>query len=106
MVVHFVGNADGRENIEREILALGAKDIRVAIEPAEAEAEWVAIMSAPNAMTEYQKACTPGYYNGEGKATRSEDLFFGNRYGDGAMAFYRMLANWRQEGQLQGMMLQ
>jgi cyclohexanone monooxygenase len=57
-------------------------------------------------LVNFYAGCTPGYYNGEGKATRSEDLFFGNRYGDGAMAFYRMLENWRHEGQLQGMMLQ
>src|SRR5438067_594215 len=37
-IVYFVGNADGRKNIESKILALGAKDIRMAIEPAEADA--------------------------------------------------------------------
>jgi len=66
------------------------------------------IRSAPanKVLVNFYAGCTPGYYNGEGKATRGEDLFFGNRYGDGTMAFYQMLANWRQAGQLQGMMVQ
>jgi cation diffusion facilitator CzcD-associated flavoprotein CzcO len=80
------------------------------IEPATevVDAYTEAIRSAPanKTLVNFYAGCTPGYYNGEGKATRGEELFFGNRYGDGAMAFYQMLANWRQAGQLQGMMLQ
>lgn len=48
-------------------------------------------------------ACTPGYYNGEGKAASAADLFAGNRYGDGPMAFYEMLARWRQAQSLDGL---
>lgn len=49
------------------------------------------IRSAPanKVLVNFYSCCTPGYYNGEGKGTRSEDLFFGNRYGGGAMAFYQ-----------------
>jgi cyclohexanone monooxygenase len=62
--------------------------------------------SAKNrAQVEFFKACTPGYYNGEGKATRTEELFLGARWGDGAMAFYGLLANWREKGDLPGMVL-
>jgi cation diffusion facilitator CzcD-associated flavoprotein CzcO len=80
-----------------------------AVEPAtEAVDDYTEVVrSAPanKVLVKFYSSCTPGYYNGEGKGSRSEDLFFGNRYGDGAMAFYRMLADWRQKGNLQGMIL-
>jgi len=63
------------------------------------------IQDAPanKVLVNFYASCTPGYYNAEGKAKKGSDIFFGNRYGDGAMAFYQMLAAWRQEGRLQGM---
>ncbi|MBS0222055.1 MAG: NAD(P)/FAD-dependent oxidoreductase [Proteobacteria bacterium] len=65
------------------------------------------IRSAPanKVLVNFYSSCTPGYYNGEGKGAKSEDLFFGNRYGGGAMAFYQMLADWRRENNLEGMAL-
>jgi cyclohexanone monooxygenase len=65
------------------------------------------IQTAPSnkVLVNFYASCTPGYYNAEGKAKTGSDIFFGNRYGDGAIAFYQMLAGWRQEGQLQGMAL-
>jgi hypothetical protein len=47
--------------------------------------------------------CTPGYYNAEGKATRSEDLFAGARYGKGPLAYYDVLRRWRESETLPGM---
>ena len=74
------------------------------IEPtAEAEAEWVRIMSLPNAMTEYQKVCTPGYYNGEGQNTGIG--FVGTQYPQGAPSFFKMLARWREQGDCQGLVI-
>jgi cyclohexanone monooxygenase len=74
------------------------------IEPTpDAEAEWVAIMSAPNPMTEYQKACTPGYYNGEG--TNEGRGFLQTQYPHGALAFYDMLARWREQGDFEGLIV-
>jgi cyclohexanone monooxygenase len=54
---------------------------------------------------DYYAACTPGYYNAEGRAARGEDLFTGARYPDGPMPFYEMLAAWRAEGTLAGLRL-
>jgi cyclohexanone monooxygenase len=64
-----------------------------------------AIKTAPEntAQVEYYASCTPGYYNGEGKATKTEDLFLGAKYPKGAMAFYQMLTDWRASGQLPDM---
>jgi len=50
-------------------------------------------------------SCTPGYFNAEGKATRSSELFGGLRYGAGPMAFFKMLKDWRESGRLEGMVL-
>jgi len=65
------------------------------------------IRSSPNRQVQakFYGACTPGYYNGEGRSTKAEDLFFGNRYGGKVMAFYRMLETWRLDGTLPGMTL-
>lgn len=72
--------------------------------PAEVD-EWVnLIVNAPQnqAMFEFYQACTPGYYNLEGKAQSSEDLFTGGRYGEGPLAYYDLLHKWAQAGELAG----
>jgi cyclohexanone monooxygenase len=48
---------------------------------------------------------TPGYYNAEGKAESSADLFIGGRYGDGPLAYYDLLHRWAADGQLDGYQL-
>ena len=54
-----------------------------------------------DAMTRYQKHCTPGFYNAEGKL--SGGGFFDATYPGGAVRFNRMLAKWRDQGDLEGM---
>ncbi|MDB5821119.1 MAG: monooxygenase [Rhizobacter sp.] len=62
------------------------------------------IRSSPanDALVDYYYDCTPGYYNMEGRAKRSEDIFFGGRYGAGPIPFFDMLAAWRKEGSMAG----
>lgn len=62
------------------------------------------IRSSPanEALVDYYADCTPGYYNMEGRATKGEDIFFGGRYGDGPIPFFKMLASWRSEGSMPG----
>jgi cation diffusion facilitator CzcD-associated flavoprotein CzcO len=78
-----------------------------AVEPtAEAVDDYTSMIRAsPNNQVQmkFYSSCTPGYYNGEGKSTRTEDLFFGNRYGGKVLTFYQMLDAWRQNGTLPGM---
>jgi len=93
-------------NLQSEHVAQLVAEVKrrnsTSIEPTpEAEAEWVRIMSLPNAMTEYQKACTPGYYNGEG--TNEGRGFLQTTYPEGALAFYDMLARWREQGAFEGL---
>lgn len=70
----------------------------------EAEAEWVRLVARRTAMTEYQNACTPGYYNGEG--TNDGQGFLQTNYPDGAIAFFEMLARWREQGSFAGLILE
>jgi cation diffusion facilitator CzcD-associated flavoprotein CzcO len=95
------------ENQSRHLAAMladtKARGLR-AIEPtAQAEADWLALVSAPNAMTDYLANCTPGYYNAEGQAKSNSDGFLQGHYPDGGLRFYEMLAEWRASGDYAGM---
>jgi cation diffusion facilitator CzcD-associated flavoprotein CzcO len=74
------------------------------VEPTrEAEAEWVKLVTGRTFMTDYQNTCTPGYYNGEGK---NEGVgFLEAQYPEGAVAFYEMLARWREQGDFEGLIV-
>jgi cyclohexanone monooxygenase len=75
-----------------------------AVEPTpEAEAEWVELVTRPTVMTAYQDVCTPGYYNGEGKKEGAG--FLEGQYPEGAVAFYDMLARWREQGDCAGLIV-
>ena len=53
--------------------------------------------------SDFARACTPGYFNGEGEPRlRSQ---FGEPYGPGFYAFGGMLQAWREEGSLAGLTL-
>lgn len=84
----------------------GLQTIEPTTEAVDAYTELIRSAPANQVLLKFYSSCTPGYYNGEGKGAKSEDLFFGNRYGGGAMAFYHMLRDWRSEGDLKGMKLQ
>jgi cation diffusion facilitator CzcD-associated flavoprotein CzcO len=69
------------------------------VEPtAEAEAGWVkTIHDNARANLEFRIACTPGYYNGEGRAGDGAGLFDG-LYGPGSLKFFDLIRQWREEG--------
>jgi cyclohexanone monooxygenase len=74
------------------------------IEPTSAaEDEWVKLVTGPTFMTEYQSVCTPGYYNGEGQG--GGQGFLETQYPEGAVPFHAMLARWREEGELRGLVV-
>ena len=75
------------------------------VEPTpEAEAEWVKRVTGPTFMSAYQDICTPGYYNGEGK--HDGQGFLEAQDPDGAVRFYEMLARWREQGDLEGLIVE
>ena len=50
---------------------------------------------------QFYEACTPGYYNNEGKLGNPNG-FFSAMYGAGPIKFFRMLDEWRSTGRLEG----
>jgi cyclohexanone monooxygenase len=74
------------------------------VEPsAEGEAEWLETIRQ-NAMLnlQFRSDCTPGYYNGEGRAGDGAGLFDG-LYGPGSVAFFALLKAWREDGEMKGL---
>jgi cation diffusion facilitator CzcD-associated flavoprotein CzcO len=74
------------------------------IEPtAEAEAEWVATIKE-KAMNnqDFLEACTPGYYNNEGKPEKGFGLA-GELYGGGPVEFHDLIKRWRESGEMKGL---
>ena len=74
------------------------------IEPTpEAEAEWVATIKE-KAMNnqDFLEACTPGYYNNEGKPQKGFGLA-GELYGGGPVEFHELIKRWREDGEMKGL---
>jgi cyclohexanone monooxygenase len=89
--------------IIRETNARGAKTVQPS---AAGEAEWVTTIRSLAAMnTAFSEACTPGYYNSEGKLAETPGTFVAEAYAPGANAFNALLAEWRKEGKMAGLEL-
>ena len=72
----------------------------------EAEAAWVAeIKRLAVSSHDFQEACTPGYYNNEGLLEKAEGSLTAEVYAPGINAFNELLATWRSQGDLDGMIL-
>ncbi len=95
------------ENQSRHLAAVvkdaNERGIRAMEPTAEAEADWVALVTEPNQMTDYLAACTPGYYNAEGKGKGHDEGFLQGHYPEGGLRFYEMLAEWRAAGEYAGL---
>jgi cyclohexanone monooxygenase len=69
-----------------------------------AESEWVNTIKAHSTMNlKFLEACTPGYYNNEGRP--AERAAQNGSYGRGPVAFARLLESWRNSGQMEGLEL-
>lgn len=68
----------------------------------EAENNWVELIKANSTMNlAFLEACTPGYYNNEGRpADRAAQ---NGSYGKGPVAFARLLERWRDSGDFEGL---
>jgi cyclohexanone monooxygenase len=70
---------------------------------AKAESNWVKTVIQKARLTEdFQKSCTPGYYNNEGHVQFQPQNTF---YGGGPMEFFDLMAKWRRKGKLDGLEL-
>jgi len=74
------------------------------VEPtAEAEAAWVQTIKETALLNlKYRMDCTPGYYNGEGRAGEGQGLFDGI-YGPGPLVFFPLIRAWRADGKMDGL---
>jgi cyclohexanone monooxygenase len=71
---------------------------------AEAEAAWVrTIVELAQFNQGFLEACTPGYYNNEGKP--AERSLKNSNYGAGPVKFIELLEQWRADGTLAGLEL-
>ncbi|MCZ6773486.1 MAG: NAD(P)/FAD-dependent oxidoreductase [Proteobacteria bacterium] len=103
---NFTYMLDGQaRHITQVIQDVDARDAKSFEATAEAEADWVAAVLAPDMMSEYLSQCTPGYYNNEGKAGHGEGFLQGH-YGEGAIAFYSLLKAWREQGDMAGLIVE
>lgn len=84
------------EALEREISA---------VEPAyEAQENYVRHFEEVEVdTTQFQRECTPSYFTNEGQVKAPWALFRG--YGPGWDAFEQLLADWRQQGDLEGLLV-
>jgi hypothetical protein len=55
-------------------------------------------------LSEFQRTCPPSYFNNEGEVKPKWALFRG--YGPGWDAFQKLLQDWRDQGGLQGLVLE
>ena len=62
------------------------------------------IRQSSNTGARFYRECTPGYYNSEGK-TGNASGFFSDMFGAGPIKFFRMLDEWRKDGNMTGMEL-
>jgi cyclohexanone monooxygenase len=77
-----------------------------ALEPSEeAEENWVqTIIGLARGGLQFLEECTPGYYNNEGKPAERASAQNGP-YGAGPNAYFQVIADWREAGDLEGLEL-
>ncbi len=86
------------EHIADVLKAAGEKGATLIEPSAEAEADWVATIRAKDkGFHDFQRNCTPGNFNDEGKVgvgiSRSDEYF-----GGGPIAFHALIRQWREDG--------
>jgi cyclohexanone monooxygenase len=103
--VNFVHTLWGQaEHIAYVVQAAESASASIVEATPEAEDEWQeAIFGEQNpGALEFFENCTPGYFNNEGNV-RSSTGFLAGRYPHGALAYFKMLRDWRDEGSFHGL---
>ena len=77
-------------------------DVHAGEASAEAEAQWVdTIVKLARTRRDFLAACTPGYYNNEGKPDARTER--NSQFWRGPTVFIRLLDEWRKAGTLPGL---
>ena len=102
MTANFTHSLDEQSAHVAYILKqLDKKNMRYVEASEEAESDWInTIISKARNMQSFQEACTPGYYNNEGKPNTNPA---NNTYGGGALEYFKLLKDWRKNNKLQGL---
>ena len=87
-----------------EVVKAASEQQAQMVEPTlEAESGWLETIRATAIDNlAFRQACTPGYYNGEGRAGEGQGLFDG-LYGPGSDAFFALMKTWREAGDMRGL---
>jgi cation diffusion facilitator CzcD-associated flavoprotein CzcO len=103
LTANFPHMLDEQARHIRELIQHAKSQEARCIEPtAEAEAEWVATIRAKAINNlHFLTECTPGYYNNEGMPQQGTGLA-GDNYGGGPIEFFELLRQWREDGQMKG----
>ena len=88
--------------IYRTMRARGIARIEPSAEAVDAYVQLIRSSPVGDSLLDFYFDCTPGYFNMEGRAKKAEDIFFGGRYGDGPIPFFKMLEAWQAEGSMPG----
>jgi cation diffusion facilitator CzcD-associated flavoprotein CzcO len=79
---------------------------RLAVEVTRAaEDQWVDLVNGLGGPSSVLSNCTPGYYNSEGRIDEVSRGRTAGFYAGAPSAFFRLLAEWRDRGDLQGLQL-
>ena len=71
----------------------------------EGEDAWVKVIEDSAVFNmQFLQECTPGYYNNEGQPGGGNSLL-GSQYGAGPEAFFQIIRDWREDGQMAGVTL-
>jgi len=102
MTANFTHSLDEQSAHVAYILnQLDKKNMKFVEASEEAESDWInTIISKARNMQSFQEACTPGYYNNEGKPNTNPA---NNTYGGGALEYFKLLKDWRKNNKLQGL---
>ncbi|MFZ5932088.1 MAG: flavin-containing monooxygenase [Pseudomonadota bacterium] len=80
------------------------RNVRAVEASKQAEDDWVSTCQQKARLGErFYAECTPGYYNNEGKPGETGNGFLNGQYGGGPVEFFKILDNWRKEGELRGL---
>ena len=88
--------------IINEVKQRGKRSIEVSAEAEEAWVQEIVRLAGTGPMS-FLNECTPGYYNREGTASTGSRQNAG--YAPGINVFNNLLKDWRETGELEGMVL-
>jgi cyclohexanone monooxygenase len=84
--------------------AVKARGVKTLEASADAEAAWVdTIVKLAHMRRDFLAACTPGYYNNEGRPDARTER--NSQFWRGPMVFIRLLDEWRKAGTMPGLEL-